>query len=174
MAKNKEIFFEDCPAVFINHDPEEYHIPSEDQKAIYMKMYTNVLHEFYTSSGRVCQSEQDVFLTGRLHEFYEELDNRFKEIFTYDLARPMYHITIEPNSLKRSAARTEYKLQQQSFHEISLATVFVDGADSAVKFAGALPTLTAAISGVLSVMQMSGKLKNGAGKVNMPSYICCV
>lgn len=57
---------------------------------------------------------------------------------------------------------------------ISLTTVFVDGADSAVKFAGALPTLTAAISGVLSVMQMSGKLKNGAGKVNMPSYICCV
>lgn len=57
---------------------------------------------------------------------------------------------------------------------ISLATVFVDGADSAVKFAGALPTLTAAISGVLAVMQMSGKLKNGAGKVNMPSYICCV
>ena len=57
---------------------------------------------------------------------------------------------------------------------ISLATVFVDGADSAVKFAGALPTLIAAISGVLSVMQMSGKLKNGAGKVNMPSYICCV
>lgn len=57
---------------------------------------------------------------------------------------------------------------------ISLATVFVDGADSAVKFAGALSTLTAAISGVLSVMQMSGKLKNGAGKVNMPSYICCV
>jgi TP901 family phage tail tape measure protein len=57
---------------------------------------------------------------------------------------------------------------------VSLATVFVDGADSAVKFAGALPTLTAAISGVLSVMQISGKLKNGAGKVNMPSYICCV
>lgn len=57
---------------------------------------------------------------------------------------------------------------------VDLATVFVDGADSAVKFAGALPTLTAAISGVLSVMQMSGKLKNGAGKVNMPSYICCV
>ena len=57
---------------------------------------------------------------------------------------------------------------------VSLATVFVDGADSAVKFAGALPTLTAAISGVLSLMQMSGKLKNGAGKVNMPSYICCV
>lgn len=57
---------------------------------------------------------------------------------------------------------------------VDLATVFVDGADSAVKFAGALPTLTAAISGVLSVMQMSGKLKNGAGKVNMPSYICCI
>lgn len=57
---------------------------------------------------------------------------------------------------------------------VDLATVFVDGADNAVKFAGVLPTLTAAISGVLSVMQMSGKLKNGAGKVNMPSYICCV
>lgn len=57
---------------------------------------------------------------------------------------------------------------------VDLATVFVDGADNAVKFAGTLPTLTAAISGVLSVIQMSGKLKNGAGKVNMPSYICCV
>lgn len=57
---------------------------------------------------------------------------------------------------------------------VDLATVLIDGADNAVKFAGALPTLTAAISGVLSVMQMSGKLKNGAGKVNMPSYICCV
>lgn len=57
---------------------------------------------------------------------------------------------------------------------VDLATVFVDGADNAVKFAGALPTLTAAISGVLSVMQMSGKLKNGAGKVNMPVYVRCV
>ena len=56
---------------------------------------------------------------------------------------------------------------------VDLATTLVDGADSAVKFAGALPTLTAAISGVLSVMQMSGKLKNGAGKVNMPSYTRC-
>ncbi len=57
---------------------------------------------------------------------------------------------------------------------VDFATAAVDIADGAVKAAGALPTLTAAISGVLSVMQMSGKLKNGAGKVNMPSYICCV
>ena len=57
---------------------------------------------------------------------------------------------------------------------VDFATAAVDIADGAVKVAGALPTLTAAISGVLSVMQMSGKLKNGAGKVNMPSYICCV
>lgn len=57
---------------------------------------------------------------------------------------------------------------------VDFATATVDIADGAVKAAGALPTLTAAISGVLSVMQMSGKLKNGAGKVNMPSYICCV
>lgn len=57
---------------------------------------------------------------------------------------------------------------------VDFATAAVDIADGAVKAAGALPTLTAAISGVLSLMQMSGKLKNGAGKVNMPSYICCV
>ena len=57
---------------------------------------------------------------------------------------------------------------------VDFATAAVDIADGAVKAAGALPTLTAAISGVLSVMQMSGKLKNGAGKVNMPSYACCV
>ena len=57
---------------------------------------------------------------------------------------------------------------------VDFATGAVDLADGAVKAAGALPTLTAAISGVLSVMQMSGKLKNGAGKVNMPFYVCCV
>jgi TP901 family phage tail tape measure protein len=57
---------------------------------------------------------------------------------------------------------------------VDFATGAVDLADGAVKAAGALPTLTAAISGVLSLMQMSGKLKNGAGKVNMPFYICCV
>lgn len=119
MAKNKEIFFEDCLAVFINNDPKEYHIPSEDQKAIYLKMYTNVIQSFRMASGRVCQSEQDIFLSGQSREFYEELDEKFAEIFTYDMARPMYHIVIEPNSLKRSTARTEYKLQLQRYHEMN-------------------------------------------------------
>ena len=57
---------------------------------------------------------------------------------------------------------------------VTLATKTVDAADGMVNLAGSIPAITAAISGVLSVMQMSGKLKNGAGKVNMPSYICCV
>lgn len=57
---------------------------------------------------------------------------------------------------------------------VTLATKIVDAADGMVNLAGSIPAITAAISGVLSLMQMSGKLKNGAGKVNMPSYICCV
>lgn len=57
---------------------------------------------------------------------------------------------------------------------VTLATKIVDAADGMVNLAGSIPAITAAISGVLSVMQMSGKLKNGAGKVNMPSYACCV
>lgn len=57
---------------------------------------------------------------------------------------------------------------------VTLATKIVDAADGMVNLAGSIPAITAAISGVLSVMQLSGKLKNGAGKVNMPSYICCV
>lgn len=57
---------------------------------------------------------------------------------------------------------------------VTLAAKIVDAADGMVNLAGSIPAITAAISGVLSVMQMSGKLKNGAGKVNMPSYICCV
>lgn len=57
---------------------------------------------------------------------------------------------------------------------VTLATKIVDAVDGMVNLAGSIPAITAAISGVLSVMQMSGKLKNGAGKVNMPSYICCV
>lgn len=57
---------------------------------------------------------------------------------------------------------------------VTLATKIVDAADGMVNLAGSIPAITAALSGVLSVMQMSGKLKNGAGKVNMPSYICCV
>lgn len=57
---------------------------------------------------------------------------------------------------------------------VTPATKIVDAADGMVNLAGSIPAITAAISGVLSVMQMSGKLKNGAGKVNMPSYVCCV
>lgn len=57
---------------------------------------------------------------------------------------------------------------------VTLATKIVDAADGMVNLAGSIPTITAAISGVLSVMQMSGKLKNGAGKVNMPFYIRCI
>lgn len=57
---------------------------------------------------------------------------------------------------------------------VTLATKIIDAADGMINLAGSIPAITAAISGVLSVMQMSGKLKNGAGKVNMPSYICCV
>lgn len=57
---------------------------------------------------------------------------------------------------------------------VTLATKIVDATDGMVNLAGSIPAITAAISGVLSVMQMSGKLKNGAGKVNMPSYVCCV
>lgn len=57
---------------------------------------------------------------------------------------------------------------------VTLATKIVDAADGMVNLAGSIPAIIAAISGVLSVMQMSGKLKNGVGKVNMPSYICCV
>lgn len=57
---------------------------------------------------------------------------------------------------------------------VTLATKIVDAADGMVNLTGSIPAIIAAISGVLSVMQMSGKLKNGAGKVNMPSYICCV
>ena len=48
---------------------------------------------------------------------------------------------------------------------VTLATKIVDAADGTVNLAGSIPAITAAISGVLSVMQMSGKLKNGAGKV---------
>nr|DAN17110.1 MAG TPA: minor tail protein [Caudoviricetes sp.] len=57
---------------------------------------------------------------------------------------------------------------------VTLATKIVDAADGMVNLAGSIPAITATISGVLSVMQISGKLKNGAGKVNMPSYVCCV
>lgn len=57
---------------------------------------------------------------------------------------------------------------------VTLATKIVDAADGMVNLAGSIPAIIAAISGVLSLMQMSGKLKNGAGKVNMPFYICCV
>lgn len=57
---------------------------------------------------------------------------------------------------------------------VTLAAKIVDAADGMVNLAGSIPAITAAISGVLSVMQISGKLKNGAGKVNMPSYVCCV
>lgn len=85
-------------------------------------------------------------------------------------------ITGKLNQLDSAFQQFSKDLLDSSFIKffVDFATATVDIADGALKAAGALPTLTAAISGVLSLMQMSGKLKNGAGKVNMPSYICCV
>lgn len=56
---------------------------------------------------------------------------------------------------------------------VTLATKIVDAADGMVNLAGSIPAITAAVSGILSVMQMNGKLENGAGKVNMPAYARC-
>lgn len=56
---------------------------------------------------------------------------------------------------------------------VELGTTVVDLADGMVNLAGALPTIAAVASTVLSIRQMSGKLKDGAGKVNMPSYVRC-
>lgn len=57
---------------------------------------------------------------------------------------------------------------------VDLGTAVVDLADGAVNLAGVLPTIAAAASTILSIIQMNGKLKDGAGKVNMPSYIRCI
>lgn len=58
-------------------------------------------------------------------------------------------------------------------YAVSFLTTIVKITDNITKLSGALPPIAAAVSGVLSVMQMNGKLENGAGKVNMPAYARC-
>nr|DAG49230.1 MAG TPA: minor tail protein [Caudoviricetes sp.] len=58
-------------------------------------------------------------------------------------------------------------------YAVSFLTTIVKITDNITKLSGALPPIAAAVSGILSVMQMNGKLENGAGKVNMPAYARC-
>lgn len=58
-------------------------------------------------------------------------------------------------------------------YAVSFLTTIVKVTDNITKLSGALPPIAAAVSGILSVMQMNGKLENGAGKVNMPAYARC-
>lgn len=59
-------------------------------------------------------------------------------------------------------------------YTVSFLTAIVKITDNITKLSGALPPIAAAVSGILSIMQANGKLKNGAGKVNMPVYVRCV
>lgn len=58
-------------------------------------------------------------------------------------------------------------------YTVSFLTTIIKITDNITKLSGALPPIAAAVSGILSVMQMNGKLENGAGKVNMPTYARC-
>ena len=58
-------------------------------------------------------------------------------------------------------------------YAVSFLTTIIKITDNITKLSGALPPIAAAVSGILSVMQMNGKLENGAGKVNMPAYARC-
>lgn len=58
-------------------------------------------------------------------------------------------------------------------YTLSFLTTIIKITDNITKLSGALPPIAAAVSGILSVMQMNGKLENGAGKVNMPAYARC-
>lgn len=58
-------------------------------------------------------------------------------------------------------------------YAVSFLTTIIKITDNITKLSGALPPIAAAVSGILSVMQINGKLENGAGKVNMPAYARC-
>lgn len=57
---------------------------------------------------------------------------------------------------------------------LSAATAVIKLTDGLVKLSGVLPVATGMLSGFLSAMQATGKIKDGAGKVNMPSYTHCL
>ena len=58
-------------------------------------------------------------------------------------------------------------------YTVSFLTTIVKITDNITKLSGALPPIAAAVSGILSVMQANGKLQDGAGKANMPTYVRC-
>lgn len=86
------------------------------------------------------------------------------------------------DSIKGRLAQLDASFQSLSTHvldsgivkyAVSFLTTIVKVTDNITKLSGALPPIAAAVSGILSVMQMNGKLENGAGKVNMPAYARC-
>lgn len=86
------------------------------------------------------------------------------------------------DSIQGRIAKLDTSFQSLSTHvldsgivkyAVSFLTTIIKITDNITKLSGVLPPIAAAVSGILSVMQMNGKLENGAGKVNMPAYACC-
>lgn len=139
MARNKELICEDRKIVFVNDkppvvgvftdecgetrkiygEPEKPHIPSKDDYATYLRMVTETVKEFETKDGRMCTSEQDVFLSGHSKAYYKKLNSLIKKYLGYDRAVPMYHIITEPTSLRRAMKRIERIVAKEEVGKIN-------------------------------------------------------
>lgn len=121
MEKNGEIVYEKH-LVFIKNSEDEgrtYYFPTKEEKAIYLQMRTQVISRFRTITGKICETERDIFLSGQSDAYYAELNNEFSIRFPYSMALKMNYIVTEPSSLQRTIKRTENVVYSQEFAKMN-------------------------------------------------------
>lgn len=121
MKKNKEFISCNYTPVFISKElgRDKLHIPTEVELRDYNNLFSKVIHSFKKSSGEECKNEQDIFLSGRSSYFYNELQNKFTDIFPYDSVYSMYHIIIDTTSIKRMRNNTNEETCLECVHRLN-------------------------------------------------------
>lgn len=111
MKKSKEFVSCNYTPIFIRNREHgnELHIPTEDELRDYNNLLDKIIHSFKKSSGEECESERDIFLSGKSSYFYNELQNKFTDIFPYNAVYSMYHIVVDATSIKRMQNNTNEK-----------------------------------------------------------------
>ena len=121
MEKNGELVYEKR-LVFIKIEKDDlgfeertYYFPTKEEMAIYLKMKTQIISDFMTVTGKPCETEQDIFLSGQSDSYYSALNNEFSNRFPYSMALKLNYIVTEPSSLQRTIKRTENVVYPQEF-----------------------------------------------------------
>ena len=87
----------------VGNNQKQMTILTDEQNAIYTRIKSELLGEYYLSDCETQVTEADLWKTGRMRDFFKMLNARLEKAFPdvqYDRIQKVYKIIIEPTSMK--------------------------------------------------------------------------